>query len=89
MATLWTTTGRSIRPAERPGWLLTIGDAAKYAAYSTSDSTPAGLTVGALVAFTYTVADGDNDANGISVLGPIDLNGGTIQRALRLRCHTG
>ena len=51
---------------------LTIGSATRYAAYST-DSRFHRLN------FEYTVQAGDNDADGIGVPGPIDLNGGTIQ----------
>ena len=51
---------------------ITVGDAARTAAYSSA--------TGAVVTFSYTVADSDTDSDGISVeANKLSLNGGTIQ----------
>ena len=58
-----------------PRLALTIGSATKHADYDADTSRPQGLgSVGTLV-FTYTVALGDSDTDGIAVPGPVDLNG--------------
>ena len=71
---VWTT---ELDVTGTPRLPLTIGSATRYA--DLSDSTFAsGLPDTGQLKFTYTVQAGDNDADGISVPGPVDLNGGTI-----------
>lgn len=53
---------------------IQVGDAARTADYSSS--------TGAAVVFSYTVAEGDTDSDGISIgLSKLSLNGGTIKDA--------
>ena len=53
---------------------IQVGDAARTADYS--------ISTGALVVFSYTVAEGDTDSDGISIgLSKLSLNGGTIKDA--------
>ncbi|HQF39427.1 MAG TPA: choice-of-anchor Q domain-containing protein, partial [Opitutaceae bacterium] len=59
-----------------PRLALTIGAATRYATYDAAASTDTSLV------FTYTVAAGDTDADGLAVASPtIDLNGGTLTDA--------
>ncbi len=59
-----------------PRLVLTIGAATRYATYDAAASTDTSLV------FTYTVAAGDTDADGLAVASPtIDLNGGTLTDA--------
>lgn len=53
---------------------IDVGGATKYATYTSGSGTP-NLT------FTYTMATGDVDLDGIALTSPIDLNGGTIKDA--------
>jgi len=61
-----------------PRLALTIGAATRYATYDAVSSTSTSLV------FTYTLATGDTDADGLAVAGAIDLNGGTITDAFSL-----
>ncbi|MCE5983706.1 DUF4347 domain-containing protein [Pseudomonas sp. LF19] len=54
-----------------PRLLLDIGGVTRYATYVSGSGS------GALL-FQYTVQAGDNDSNGISVAGSLDLNGATV-----------
>jgi hypothetical protein len=54
---------------------LTIGSADKYAEYTAAGSTDTKLN------FVYTVAPGDEDADGITVASAMEMNGGTIRDA--------
>ena len=76
-----------------PRLAVTIGTATRYAGYSAADSRPSGFGSASLL-FNYTVQAGDDDDDGISVPGPIDLNmgsmvvhGGTTAAALGLGSH--
>ena len=60
----------------RPRLALTVGTNTRHATFSSVLNDIPGLGI---VSFTYTVQLGDHDADGISVTGPVDLNGGTIQ----------
>ena len=61
---------------------VTIGSATRYASYDSTASTANTLT------FTYTVASGDSDANGVSIAAnAIDLNGGAINDASDLAAN--
>ena len=61
---------------------VTIGSATRYASYDSTASTANTLT------FTYTVASGDTDANGVSIAAnAIDLNGGAINDASELAAN--
>lgn len=62
-----------------PRLALTIGTGTRYASYDDGPSRPGGIAGLYFLIFSYTVAPGDVDADGISVPGPIDLNGGTIK----------
>ncbi|PKM17766.1 MAG: hypothetical protein CVV11_16795 [Gammaproteobacteria bacterium HGW-Gammaproteobacteria-15] len=55
-----------------PGIALTVGVTTRYAIYLSGSGTSA-------VVFRYTVQSGDLDANGITVAGVIDANGGTLK----------
>ena len=58
---------------------IAIGSATRYASYDSGASTANTLT------FTYTVASGDTDANGVSIAAnALSLNGGTIKDASEL-----
>ena len=69
---------------------LAIGDITRYAAYDGTASTPSGDTNPGRLVFTYTVQGGDNDADGISVPGPIDLAPGADgQNTAAIAAETG
>lgn len=53
---------------------LDIGGTTKYAVYQSGTGTNAAL-------FRYTIEAGVNDADGIDLISPVDLNGGSIQNA--------
>ena len=57
-----------------PRFPLTIGTDTRYATYQSGSGTSA-------LEFTYTVAAGDNDINGIAIGPAIELNGSTLQDA--------
>ena len=62
-----------VQVAGNPTITLTVGAAARNAAYHSGDGTTA-------LAFRYTVQAGETDANGVSIpAGPAALAGGTIQ----------
>ena len=70
--------GANLAVTGSPRLPITIGSTTRYAEYSSSASALAVAGVGSL-AFKYTVQVGDNDTDGISVPGPVDLNSGTIR----------
>ncbi|WP_156420244.1 DUF4347 domain-containing protein, partial [Rheinheimera sp. EpRS3] len=55
-----------------PRIALTVGATTRYASYISGSASP-------WLTFRYTVQPGDFDANGITVAGTIDANGGTLQ----------
>ncbi|MXW64516.1 MAG: T9SS type A sorting domain-containing protein [Bacteroidetes bacterium SB0662_bin_6] len=58
---------------------IIIGDTKRYATFHLDDSLPDFSESAGLLNFDYTVQAGDNDADGISITGSLDLNGGSIQ----------
>jgi hypothetical protein len=66
------TTEAPVTVTGTPRLALTVGTVRRYATYVVESST------GTRLVFTYTVAAGDADADGIAVASAIDLNGGTL-----------
>ncbi|MDD3414961.1 MAG: InlB B-repeat-containing protein [Lachnospiraceae bacterium] len=52
---------------------LKIGGSTSYASYSSTDSTSDSLK------FKYTIQEGESDTDGIEIVEPLNLNGGTIK----------
>ena len=69
------TFSESVTVTGSPQLQLDVGSSSKVAAYSSTD--------GSKVAFTYTVAVGDSDTDGISIgANKLSLNGGSIKEAM-------
>lgn len=68
------TLSKSVTVTGIPRIPIDVGGATKYATYTSGSGT-------ANLIFTYTMAAGDVDLDGIALTSPIDLNGGTIKDA--------
>ena len=66
---------RSVIITNTPRLPINLGSSVVYATYQ-----PA-LSSGSTVTFRYTILNGNNDLDGITISAPLDLNGGTIKDA--------
>lgn len=63
---------RAVSVAGTPRIALTVGSSTVYANYASGSGTTA-------ITFTYTVASGHSDSNGLEMISPVALNGGEIK----------
>ncbi len=73
--TFTVTFNEAVTVSGTPRLALTLGSTTRYAAYTATGSTTLALN------FTSTVQAGDNDPDGIALLSPVELNGGTLVTA--------